>query len=415
VTTLLVPAAAAAATPGTVPGPVDISGEIDGAPFRIVVPAGWNGTLLVYAHGYRDAADHRGELDDRSVQLALTPGSTDALLRQGFALAGTAYRKNGWAVGEALEDVRALASRFRDTVARPARTILWGNSMGTVVTLKTAERTNGLFDGYLVACAVGAGAPRGVADGTVALRLAYDVAFGMPATWGTPGDVRDDLDYDSEVRPKLLAEASAPGGFARTEFIRLVVGIPGSGVQAPPGFFPGELEWPFYYATEAAAELDRRAGGPPGQNRDHTYRLTDDEKSYLRSLGLEPDPLLAAMNARRTISAAPAPRNFVERFADYSGAVKGPVVALHTSVDPVTPVSHESAYRATVAAAGRDALLVQAYTRGAGHCRFTQEQIQVGITVLDDWLSTGVRPPASAFPESLAFQPGFVPPPWPQP
>ena len=138
--------------------------------------------------------------------------------------------------------------------------------MGTVVTLKTAERTNGLFDGYLVACTVGAGAPRGVADGTVALRLAYDVAFGMPATWGTPGDVRDDLDYDSEVRPKLLAEANAPGGFARTEFIRLVVGIPGSGVQAPPGFFPGELEGPFYYATEAAADWT----GVPAARPDRT-------------------------------------------------------------------------------------------------------------------------------------------------
>ena len=132
VTTLLVPAAAAAATPGTVPGPVDISGEIDGAPFRIVVPGGWNGTLLVYAHGYRDAADHRGELDDRSVQLALTPGSTDALLRQGFALAGTAYRKNGWAVGEALEDVRALASRFRTPwpgpIGRSSGATRWGPS-----------------------------------------------------------------------------------------------------------------------------------------------------------------------------------------------------------------------------------------------------------------------------------------------
>jgi hypothetical protein len=413
--TLLSPTGAAAGAPRPAPGPVEISGDIDGAAFRIVVPAGWNGTLLVYAHGYRDAADHPGEPEDRSAQLALTPATTDALLRRGFALAGTAYRANGWAVEEALEDVRALASRFRDTVARPARTILWSNSMGTVVTLQTAERTNGLFDGYLVGCTVGAGASRGVADGTVALRVAYDVAFGMPAAWGTPSDVRDDLDYQSEVRPKLLAEASTPDGFARTEFIRLVVGIPGSGVQASTGFFPAELAGPFYYATEAAAELDRRAGGPPGQNLDHTYRLTSDESGYLRSLGLDPDPLLVAMNARRTVSAAPGPRSYVERFADYTGTVKAPVVALHTIVDPVTPVSHESAYQATVAAAGREALLVQAYTRGAGHCRLTPEQIQAGMNALDSWLGTGTRPPTSAFPESLGFQPDVVPPAWPQP
>src|SRR5882762_2456458 len=48
-------------------GPLDISGEIHGAPYRIMVPANWNGTLLVFAHGYRDKADHPGEIDNRNV------------------------------------------------------------------------------------------------------------------------------------------------------------------------------------------------------------------------------------------------------------------------------------------------------------------------------------------------------------
>jgi hypothetical protein len=42
-------------------GPLDLSGEINGAPYRIVVPSNWNGTLLVYAHGYHDKADHGGK------------------------------------------------------------------------------------------------------------------------------------------------------------------------------------------------------------------------------------------------------------------------------------------------------------------------------------------------------------------
>ena len=41
-------------------GPVELTGELHGAPYEIRVPAAWNGTLLVYAHGYRDAADHLG-------------------------------------------------------------------------------------------------------------------------------------------------------------------------------------------------------------------------------------------------------------------------------------------------------------------------------------------------------------------
>ena len=68
---VLVPASAGADPPQ--PGPLDVTGEIDGAPFRIVVPANWNGKLLVYARGYRDRADHPGEVDARSVVIAPCP------------------------------------------------------------------------------------------------------------------------------------------------------------------------------------------------------------------------------------------------------------------------------------------------------------------------------------------------------
>ena len=51
-------------------GPLDLSGEINGAPYRIIVPENWNGTLLVFARGYRDKADHPGEVNNRNVDLA---------------------------------------------------------------------------------------------------------------------------------------------------------------------------------------------------------------------------------------------------------------------------------------------------------------------------------------------------------
>lgn len=245
------------------PGPLDLSGEIDGAPFRIVVPDSWNGTLLVFAHGLRDKADHPGEIDDRSAPLANTPAVAEAAFQQGYALAGTAYKDNGWAVKEGLEDVRALASYFKDNVANSQRRVLWGASLGTVITLETAERTGGLFDGYLAACAVGAGAPRGAADGTVALRLAYDVAFGMPASWGTPDDVRDDVDFQSEVQPRLAGLASDPASFGRLEFVRLVVGIPGRGSPPPPGSSQPACSLP---CTTPPRPPPNWSAGPAGQS-----------------------------------------------------------------------------------------------------------------------------------------------------
>src|SRR5262245_54936863 len=69
-------------------GPLDISGELHGAPYRIVVPEPWNGTLLVHVHGYRDKADHPGEVDNREAEISPNPVLSAALLAQGYALAG---------------------------------------------------------------------------------------------------------------------------------------------------------------------------------------------------------------------------------------------------------------------------------------------------------------------------------------
>src|SRR5258705_3224519 len=106
-------------------GPLDLSGELHGAPYRIRAPAVWNGTLLVYAHGYRDKADHPGEIDNRSVELAPAPALIPPLLAQGYALAGSAYKDNGWSIDDAIKDTKELTGFFRGNVARPDRTILW--------------------------------------------------------------------------------------------------------------------------------------------------------------------------------------------------------------------------------------------------------------------------------------------------
>ena len=64
-------------------GPLDLSGELNGAPYRIRVPANWNGTLLVFAHGYRDKADHFGEVDNRNADVVPSAALEVPLLAQG--------------------------------------------------------------------------------------------------------------------------------------------------------------------------------------------------------------------------------------------------------------------------------------------------------------------------------------------
>ncbi len=208
------PPAAKAAT-------LDLSGEINGAPYRIRVPDNWNGTLLLFAHGYRDKADHPGEIDNRNADVAPSAALEAPLLAQGFALAGTAYKDNGWAVGDGIQDAKNLAVFFRDNVAKPQRTILWSVSLGTFITFKSMEQFNGIYDGALSMCGSGAGATR-VWDSGVPALLAYDILFGIPASWGTVAEVRDDINFETEVLAKLAPELSNVANFPKFEFIRLV-------------------------------------------------------------------------------------------------------------------------------------------------------------------------------------------------
>ncbi|HKQ38111.1 MAG TPA: hypothetical protein VJ063_08545 [Verrucomicrobiae bacterium] len=394
--------------------PLELSGELHGAPYRIRVPEVWNGTLLIFAHGYRDKADHPGEIDNRNADIAPSAALEAPLLAQGYALAGSAYKDNGWAIGDAILDVKNLAVFFRENVAQPQRTIIVAASLGTFVGYKSMEQFGGIYDGALCLCSAGAGATR-LWDSGVPLYLAYDVVFGIPPSWGTVGEVRNDIDFDTEVLAKLAPELSNIANFPKFEFIRLVAKNPGRGITPPPppGFFPGWALTDFFFVTEARAELQRRAGGPIVQNLDQHYELTNAEKAYLAGIGL-PTPVvdawLAQMNARTDIEAKQSARNYVRNNTDFNGKIRNPVLTMHTIIDQLLVVANESAYAELNASAGKEELLFQTYTTGVGHCNFTGPQVLTAIGAIDTWVRTGVRPTNAQFPNGLGFNQAFVPP-----
>lgn len=154
------------------------------------------------------------------------------------------------------------------------------------------------------------------------------------------------------------------------------------------------------------------------QNLNHAYSLTPAERFQLSLFGIpntQVDAWLGAMNTRRNISGDSAARNYLEHNADYQGDIKHPVLTLHTVIDELVPVAHESAYQETVARAGRQDLLFQAYTNGVGHCNFTRDQLLTAVAAIDNWVKTGERPTQAAFPAAQGFVQNFTPPPFPQP
>jgi pimeloyl-ACP methyl ester carboxylesterase len=400
-------------------GPVDTTGEINGAPYRIAIPENWNGVLLVYGHGYRDKADHPGEVDNRNADIAPNAALANALLAQGYALAGSAYRDNGWEIEGGIQDLKDLTVYFRDNYGQPDKTILWAFSMGTYIAFESMERFGGIYDGALCGCAGGAGATQSW-DGAGDLALAYDTVFGMPSSWGNVGDVRDTIDFETEVQPKLVTEVSNPANFPKFEFLRLVAGTPGRGITppAPPAFYPGWVFTDMFFTMEARSELERRAGGPIVQNLDRDYNLTAAERTYLTGLGIPGaviDGWLLQMNNSRIFEAPKFSRNYVEHYANYTGRIKHPILTMHTVIDPLITVAQEHEYAETIATAGRSRLLKQVYTNGVGHCNFTGPQLLTAVGSIRSWVETGIKPPDSNFPSAAGFVPGFVPPPMNQP
>lgn len=412
---------AAQATSPAQPGPIDESGSINGANYRIIVPADWNGALVLLAHGYRDRADHAGETDDHSAMDADFTGIAMGLAGQGYAVAASAYKTNGWAVSDELEDTVALTNYFKHSIAHYKRALVVGFSLGSF-SGKLAEDGANMFDGFLPACGVLAGAPRAW-DGAGVHLLAYQTAFApvpgspgsLPASWGTVADGDDDVDFETEVAGTIVGQQLVPANRGKFEFARLVTGVPLSSTYYLPA--GTGLLTNMFFQTEARGELERRAGGPVVQNLDHVYALSPADKAYLMTLGVPmttTDAWLVRMNATH-YSAPAASRSYLDQWTDFGGKIKEPVLTMHTKIDTLVPVNHESKYLETVTAAKREENLYQTFTNGDQHCGFTAQQIFTAIGALDSWVVTGVAPTAASFPEALGFDNAFTPPAWPQP
>jgi hypothetical protein len=394
--------------------PATFEGEHSGANYKIVVPdGGWNGTLVVLAHGYRDKADHPGEVDNRAAMDAGFTAIANGLAAQGYAVAATSYRDNGWAVKESIHDIVALRTLFNGLVGKPETALLMGFSLGSFVTATLAERAGGLFDGYLPACGVLAGAPRAWDMGAAGM-LAYELVFGPQPAWGTPANADDDVDFETEVFPTLFGQVVDPLNYGKWEFIRLISGAKGPTVPLPVVLYPSWLFTNFFFFTEARAEAERRAGGPYVQNVTHSYSLTPSEHAYLATLGFDAAPVLSAMNASARFTGKRSARNYMTHYATFSGKIRDPVLSIHTKWDTLVPWGHESAYAETVAAAGKSELLVQASTNGLGHCSFSPTEIGASVALLESWAETGMKPSAATL-AAFGFDAATPPPRWPQP
>lgn len=100
----------------------EVTGSIGSTSFyRIKVPANWNGTLVIWNHGYSlsplEEVPGLGPLEP--VQLA-----------QGYAIAASSYRQIGWSTFRTDQDLKKVYDVFKRTFGEPKAVVVTGGRWG---------------------------------------------------------------------------------------------------------------------------------------------------------------------------------------------------------------------------------------------------------------------------------------------
>jgi pimeloyl-ACP methyl ester carboxylesterase len=342
------PADAQTATPGPcIPGALP-----SGALSLICVPAsGWNGQLVVFAHGYvaPGAPKDFYHLVVGGVNLPVLVQSF------GFAFATTSYRDNGLVILEGMEDILELLTLFRTTREAPSRTFITGASEGGLVAALLLERHRDEFDAGLAACGP-VGSFRGQINYIGDFRVLFDYFF-PGVIPGTAIDVPPDVvaGWATTYLPAVQkALADNPG--RALELMRT------ARAAHDPRNFATVLQTAanvLWYNVFGATDAQDKLGGNPYGNRFRFYvGSSNDLRLNLRVQRFSASSLALAEMAKY----------------ETAGNLKRRLVTLHTTADEVVPFWHEPLYLTKVLFSGHTGLVPLPVVR-YGHCSFTPDEI----------------------------------------
>lgn len=331
------------------------TGEINGAQFLIEMPATWNGTLYVYCHGY---AGSPGRFS------AEKPSGLAVLTQSGAAVIQSGYASGGWAIEEAVNDTQSLVRHFIAKHGKPKQTYVLGHSMGGFLTMLLVEQYPTMYDGGLALCGPLSAALDFMTQHTFDYRVVFDYFFpnqlpppdAVPANWsgGMP----------ETVRILALLEQNEP----KSAELRRFTGIKNN----------KELAGTLVFFTAILQELQKRTGGNPFSNQSTIYQGVSDDN--------------ALNDGVRRYQSNPRAAEYMHRFYTPHGRLTRPLLAIHTTYDPLIPAAVPNSYATLAARAGSGHLFLQRYVKADGHCTIPPAEIVGGLAALERWAQGGTRP-----------------------
>jgi hypothetical protein len=376
----------------------------DGGSWIADVPSRWNGTLLLYSHGYGITTPADAPL-----------GSTGKdLLGEGYALTGSSYDPTGslWQMGSAVRDqFQTLSAVERNVLrGRPRDVIAFGTSMGGLISALEDQRSYGRIDGALTTCGIVAG---GELLGNYRLDGEYTIdrllAGGSIQLVGYRGNKAARVAAASRLAVAAARAQTTAAGRARLNLAMSLNNTaplpPGDTTAAATDYPAGHVSTsiptarrppvsPFIQTGPEQIEL--AAGGNPNWTAGVDFSALVDQSPYkpqiealYRAARLSLGADLSTLTRNATIRANPRALRWIEETSAPNGRLQVPELDLHTISDQLVPVQEERFYANQVRARGSASLLRQAFVQHPGHCDFTPADLVAGVQAIQHRVDTG--------------------------
>lgn len=371
----------------------------DSAPYSMMVPANFNGTVYLYSHGYRYNVDIPSAIPligGYKITNTPQPGPNASvigyLLGKGFAVMGSGFARQGWNADSGVATDVELINTFKTQFTKTTHVIAWGESLGGFITQGLAEK---------VGTQLSAAAPLCMATSTVEaeLKMAGDFLWGVKTFFDPSikagnysagaagyGEAMVDLGKVFTVMGKLQAGigkelvtgtpswpdttpaavkamlGSVPSRSALL-LIGLMAGIPAQSAHFDGTTGPGSANSSSYTGfallgspslailengTNAAAlailatlDVEQQSGGAIFDNTktDYSAQIASEASTYSAALSgaTATNGMLAYLAAAPRATASPAAVTKMRGLLQWTGKISVPEVTMVGVSDPITP------------------------------------------------------------------------------
>jgi pimeloyl-ACP methyl ester carboxylesterase len=374
----------------------------DTAPYMLMTPANFNGTVYLYSHGYRNNVPLPATLSAATgfpTTVVNTPEPAPGgnaqiigtLLAKGYAVMGSGFARQGWNADSAIKTNVELIGVFKKQYPKTTKVVAWGNSLGGFITQALAEKYPDLISAAAPLCMA--------SDLTPLMTMAGDALWGIktffdPTIKGgnysagaagyaeAMGDLGKVLTVAGAMSAAIAANPTAPAWPATSTvpaalkaipsrsalvLIGLMSGLPMQSAHfdstSAPAGLPASQALSFQLAinpalatlenvTNAAAvgvlfahDIEQQAGGAVFDNTATDYSARVASERFIWSSALTGEAgvngLLGYLAAVPRVKGNPAAIAKLATLTSHTGKVEIPTILFTGTADPVTPPGNQ--------------------------------------------------------------------------